>query len=79
MHFYEMNRHQSMRERAEALERVLAESERDAALALVRQLVEALEELVDLSDAARAGDYDFDSYSCQPAREALAAAKVVLK
>lgn len=41
--------------------------------ALVEELVEALEELVDLMDDIRQGEYTPDSFTTQPARVALAA------
>jgi hypothetical protein len=46
-----------------------------AALRVKAQLVEALEELANLMDDVREGAYTPDSFTCQPARAALKAAK----
>ena len=40
--------------------------------ALVAELMGVLEELADLVDAARSGEYVVDTFTTQPAREALA-------
>lgn len=42
---------------------------------VIRDLVEALDELVDLMDAVIDGDYTPDSFTNQPARAAIAKAK----
>lgn len=41
-------------------------------IAAIPDLYEALKELVDLVEAAREGEYEIDSLTCQPARTALA-------
>lgn len=47
----------------------------DAQAATIKALVEALGELADLMDDVRSGDYIPDSFTTQPARAAIAAAK----
>ena len=44
-------------------------------IAAAPDLYAALEELADLMDAVRAGDYTPDSFTCQPAQIALAKAR----
>lgn len=56
--------------------KILQEADRIERLESVNaKLVEALEELYELVEAAREGEYCIDSFTTQPARAALALAK----
>jgi hypothetical protein len=44
-------------------------------IAILPELLDALEELADLMDDVKSGDYTPDSFTCQAARRVLAAAK----
>lgn len=53
-------------------------AERDQLRSALRECVGALDEIIDLVAAARDGEYEFDSLSAQPCREALTSARKAL-
>ena len=68
------------RHNAERAARILAaiEPQPDPRDEVIARLVEALDELADLTDDLVNGVYTPDSFTSQPARAAIAAAKAVL-